>query len=827
MRDSDEKGGGIRLPDSKFNRDDTPSVIQNVERLTSIPSRASMANLPVLEMPRSQRIWRRIRIPFFVTVVVLLLLTVAIITHRIKVATTIASTIEEALALESFGTVEQTRLAEKLMAKLYEKHSGDDSAAAAWAWQTAIQNILFEEPLSEEAKEVLEDVDDDVIKPYAYAARAAKAYIDGDLETSANIVKQGLAVHADDPRISLIEILTMNAAGDSPGAWNRLLALLETQKGYVPLLITGATMAVESGNRLDALDMAKGLLTISQGNLFGEMLMIHLGLPVWGDEDVDPKQFLSLQKKYGELSTALAAAPPKLKIMGAHLRGRLQLLAGHADDAIKSFTVALNAKKDPETLAWMGRAVRLKSNAQAALKILDAHKNVEGPPVYDIRAQLLLEYHRVNQAKIVLDKLEKSGALKSRLQYLTWLYAIRSGDVEKAKATMPQTISGEQKWPALEMYFLLKQIGDTEGITALTKALESEWSTCARVIRSWHSRSLKRATRLFGNKRIECADHLMPRLMSTHADAELIAQAAEITHTKSKSNPVFEIDRARAVWRFTGHAAGTKILDRIAALNPEGVPILQRLASAYIEMDLPDKALAVLGKSEAPNLLALRILAHENAKQKKAAQQLIATAISKSDKTPHPALVFFKLRKLYRTRNLEPIKAWFETEFNNKLPGEWTSEIVELGARALLLLDMRPEAEDLVEKAAKHLLVPTGADEAIETWAVDVGININRGGRHRNRALVIIRTLREEGVMDPRFSYWLGVENIVNGSERLGLKFIKEALSLDGGFRQAWAKMAEMEWMGEQTAIRMRNMRPSFNPPGAPPSVNYGAEHMN
>jgi hypothetical protein len=309
----------------------------------------------------------------------------------------------------------------------------------------------------------------------------------------------------------------------------------------------------------------------------------------------------------------------------------------------------------------------------------------------------------------------------------------------------------------------------------------------------------------------------MPRLMSTHIDATLVAENAEIVHQKSNANLVFEVDRARAVWRVKGHAAGEKILDQLVALKPEGVPLLQRLASAYIEMDLPKKALGLLGTRDEPELLALRIFAHEAIKKKAEAKQLIKTAIKRSETESHPALIYFKLRDLYRVRNLEPIRAWIDENLSKTLYGEWTSEIAEICARALLLSDMRPEAEDLLERLSKHLLVPTGADEAVDTWAADVAININRGGRNRNRALVIIRTLREEGVMDPRFSYWLGVENIVNGSERLGLKFIKEALFLDSSFKLAWAKMAEMEWMGEQTATRMRNIRPSFNPPGAPP----------
>ena len=145
MSEGDNSGGRRNYRQGHINRDDTPSIIRDVERLTSVPSRASMANLPVLEMPRSQRIWRRIRIPFFITVVVLLLLTVALVTHSIKVATSIAGTIDEALGLESIGTVEQTRLAEKMLAKLSEKHPRDQNAAAGWAWQVVLQNILYKD----------------------------------------------------------------------------------------------------------------------------------------------------------------------------------------------------------------------------------------------------------------------------------------------------------------------------------------------------------------------------------------------------------------------------------------------------------------------------------------------------------------------------------------------------------------------------------------------------------------------------------------------------------------------------------------------------------
>jgi hypothetical protein len=394
---------------------------------------------------------------------------------------------------------------------------------------------------------------------------------------------------------------------------------------------------------------------------------------------------------------------------------------------------------------------------------------------------------------------------------------VRSGDTAAAKSTLPEKITGDKKWPALEMYFLLKREGDAEGIASLVKALDGEWGTCSRVIRSWHSRNLRRATRLFEGARSDCANHLMPRLMLGRIPVEAAQEAVEAVHRQSDGNAIFEVDRALATWRTNGYAAGVNVLDAIAAIAPEGTPILQRLAEAYLEMDLPEKAITVLGNRESPELLALRILALEAARKKRDAAKLVNIALKRSEKHEHPAYVYFKLRRLLDKKDAAAVQTWIEEHLAKEMYGEWTSEIAELGARALIELDLREDAQDLTQRISKHISIQAGADEAIDVWSVDIDLNVTKGGRHRNRALAIIRTLREEGVKDPSFAYWLGVENITNGSERLGLKFIKEALGLDPAFKPGWAKMAEMEWMGEQTAARMRHVLPHFDPPGAPP----------
>ncbi len=575
-------------------RDDTPSVIRHVEPLRSIHPRPSMESMPLFEMPKSQLIWRRVRWPLFGFSVFALLLTIGIITRGVVVASTIEKTINDAGILEFKGTLDQTEAAEKTLRTLYDKYSGEDKACAAWAWQAVLQSLVWGKPLTDEAKEVIEDLDDD-LDPFAAAAQAGAALLAGRPQEATDRLS---GAPGGSPRAALVSAMALSATGKWEDARSALDDAIESFPNYIPLTVIAAESAAEANDRMEVLKLSQRLLKESPTHLVGAMLVIRLALPEWGDPAPDADHLSALQKQLSTLLPRIQKAPPKPSVIGQYIIGRIALAEGHPDQAIHAFQKVLDYRKSAESVAFMADAIRAQSNASAALTFLDKHADVNGPEVMDIRAQCLLEYHRVNQAAPVVEALRKTGLLPKRIKFLSWLLAVRSGNMKAALEHLPNPISEDEKWAALEMYFQLAADGNHKGIEALVAALEKNWATCGRIIRTWHSKALGRAMRQFDNPRLDCVQALAPRLMHRHAEVQTLADAAEANRKESGQNLVFEVDRALSTWSVKGYDAAVRILDAVAKENPEGVPLLERLGRAYLDMNLPDKTAALLRQTE-------------------------------------------------------------------------------------------------------------------------------------------------------------------------------------------------------------------------------------
>ncbi len=800
----DERSRGNRM--KRLDRDDTPSAIRNVGPLSDYGGRPRTDTMPLLEMPKSQLVWRRIRWPLFIGIVLILLSTIGLVTRSLVVASTIDKTVKEAEMLERGGTIEQSEGAEKTLKALFDKYPGEDKARAAWVWQVVLQSLLWGRPLSPEAKSTIADLNEDG-NEFSLAARAGAALLDGRPKEAEQLLQKA----KDGPRIALVKAASKSALGDREKARDELASALEKYSSYIPTVIIAAEEALADNDRLEVLHMSTLLLKASPAHLLGDMLVLSLALPEWGDPEPDKEQKEGLEQKLKGLKSRITSAPPKLTALGHYLEGRVALIAGQVNDAVTAFHAVLDKKQDADTVAYLAEAVRAGAGGtEAALAVLDKYENVNGPEMMDIKAQCLLELHRVHQAAAILESLKKSGRFPERVKSLLWQWAVRSGDAETALKEMPDPLGPEDKWLALEIYFLLAAAGNEAGISTLTAALESEWSTCAQVIRGWHSKSVNRAITQFSNERLGCASSLMPRLMRKHIAVDTLLKAAETVHEESGGSLIFEVDRALAVWLNQGYDAGLRILDKIAAVKPEGAPLLERLGRAYLEMGLPEKTTALLGNSEHPELLALKIFALEAQNKKADANKLVKRAVELSKTSSHPAFQYFAQREKL-TDDSASVRAWLETNAVNTM-GQWTSMLADIGAKALWVGEDRNESEKFLQRVARQTLVPGGAGESLETFMVQVEQNMPKGGKYKNHALVVIRTLMMESARDPRMYYWLGLDNINNGGERVGLRMLSDIPNLDPTFKPYYQRLMTMERLDETQALVMKKMLPGFKP---------------
>ncbi len=813
-----EKGGGAKSP----KREDDISIPKFVPDMDSKSSLFGSSdskgnnNLPVFAMPRKYRIWRAVRVPLFVTIVVIILATVALITRSVTIAKNIKGTVDEAERAERLGTLQHLLVATKTLSKLAEKHSGSDLAQSAWAWQAVLNGLLLgpEQPAVKSAKEALEasdEQDSDVVQ----AARAGLALIEGNLQGALDDVMQGLRKHPGSPRLALVGVLTLGSQGRDDEARELFQMGRQTDGGYIPLLLAGVLFEADRENRAEALRLNLLLEKASPGHVLAALMGIKLALPYWGEPALDIEQTALLSHRWATLEGRVRAAPPKIAIYSHYLSGRLALARKNAKEAAAAFQQYLGAGKvTSEVLAWNAVALRAMDGSEKALQLLERYPDVTGKEVLDIRSQCLLEYHRVASATTAIEQLSKAGGLSEQIQNLRWTLAVRSGSVKQAMNRMPEVIGEESKWLAIEMYYLLKDIGDVEGLKALTTAMEENLSSCAKTIKIWHGKNLGRAIRLLGRAKNsdQCEYGFTARLMRGQSDVQVVADAAERVSRESGGSLLFEVDRALALWHTEGYAKALAIVDSVWAHKPEGVPLRSRLAEAYLEMDKPKKALEVLGDSENPELLHLRIEASLAAGNKKGAEKLRKLAIKRNSKNPHPALAYHALSASLKDGDVATVNAWVEDHMTDTLPGKWTSELAGLGAMALVKTEEKDEADKFLQKIARRVLPHSGTDEFLNTLKANIRIDLRRVGKYKNQALSMARYLRNERVEDPWLAYWLAVDSITGGSERIGLGLLNEALTFTPSFRPAFEKLIEKGWLNEDRNALMQKMRPYMKP---------------
>ncbi len=812
----DERSSQIIESDSK-RRDDTPSFIRNVEARADMlnPQRQSEENLPVLTMPKSIRVWRTIRWPLFVVIVIVVLATVGLITNDTLVAQSVERTIEGAQRAEVLGAVSQIETAGKTLSSLAKRHPTRKNVQMACAWQAIIQSVLLgpEQPLAKKAQIVLNSIgaDDSSI---GWAALAGLSYTSGKYQKALEQAKSGLLKHPQEPRLKLVHAWALSGLGQNDEARDVLNAAMQSQKTYTPFIIAQIALALEKDNRLEALNHAAKLLAASPGHLYGSLITVELALPEWGGKALTANQVSTLVNDITTLEPTINSAPPKLLVLGEYLVGRVNLAAGRYKAAVSALNKVAEKKPDADVLAWYAVAMRHLKDPNAALKLLDKYPDQKGPETLDIRAQCLLAYHRVNAAQKVIEELDATGtAQKNQVRNLRWMLSIRRGDREGVLAWMPDRIDADKQWLAIEMYYLLKAAGDFEGIKKLTTVFSPEIASCADAILAWHGKNARNAIGIFGDGYQEtalCINALAIKMLKGHVKPARLNEHIKQVSKNVGLNLRLQIDLAMAKWLVNTRDNTIKALDAVWRLKPEGTPVLCALGQAYLDIGQPNRVLEILGGVDEPEGIALKILAARAAKKKDLASKLIKTAIHLNREKPHPALAFFALQAQYSNGTYYDVTE----RVTSILPkaGQWTAETAEIGAKAHNAIGDRADADRLLYQTSKTVSQSAGIDESLETRLAQIRLNIRRGGKSWYRALYLLNSLREEGISDPRISYNLAMVNIRDGNERLGLRYLRDALNLDPTYKPAYKQLISMGRLDEELVAKMKQAWPELKP---------------
>ncbi len=815
-RDDKEAGSRSKPGDSGWkgrkSRDDTPSFIRSVQARAEMlhPSRDGSEALPVLKMPASIRLWRKIRWPLFVALVLALLAAVAVFTSDRLEARSVVRRIGDARELEARGTVPALVKAEQILSTLAERHPERANARLAWAWQAVLLAEVFGPPedYAAKAREALDGVDAGK-SAVGRAARAGLHYLEGEHAAALEDVASGLDEHAGEPRLHLVQALVSLALGKRDQAHEVFEKIRREHEKYLPATHLQLAAAVEADDRERMRELAADLIAGSSDNLFAALARIAAVLPSWGERRLSSERVAELMQVLSAMEPRIEKAPVRVAMLGRRVMGRTLLMAGEPERAAEHLKLVVDRRSDPQQLAWYARAIHRFDGPDSALEVLEKKRDIESPEIREVRVRCRLARYEIERAAEEFAELEKSGRLESSVRELRWVLAVRSGDLATAKGALPDSLDERHLWLALDMYRLLTDSGDAKGIDALVERLEKIDAGCANAIRAWHHgpvRDAYEALDLSGKHGV-CVDALAARLLRGHADPSQVAEAAQRAASASGNDPAREMNRALALWLSEGRQRAADLLDELRSRSVQGAPARHGLAESYLEIGMPEPALELVAEEGGARDLAIRIAALDalgRDKKRDAAIDQAAKRLKKGE--DHPALAYWLMKRDLRLSAFDRVAERGAEAARNG--GRWTAEIAELRARAMNTMGSRGDADRSLETAAQWARKRVGRGESWQAKLGIVRLNLRRGGNFLYRAVATISQMYKAGVRDAELSYSYAVANIRQGNERGALRYLRDAVQLDPSFVPAFEQLSVLGKLRDDERALLESARP-------------------
>ena len=252
------------------------------------------------------------------------------------------------------------------------------------------------------------------------------------------------------------------------------------------------------------------------------------------------------------------------------------------------------------------------------------------------------------------------------------------------------------------------------------------------------------------------------------------------------------------------------MLDDLVELRPEGPALKWSIASAYLQIGLPQKAIDTVEGLITPEAVDVRLQALERLDKKKAFDSAVDEAVARSKDEPHPALAYWAIRRDLDTSTFDRVISRADAVLPRA--GRWTAEIAELKAKALNTIGSRGDADRSLEAAARQASSKVGIDEAWEAKLAVIRLNLRRGGNFLFKAVAVITQLYKAGLKDAELSYSYAVANIRQGNERGAMRYLREALDLDPSFLPPYTQLQVLGKLSDENMARLKKVRPGAQP---------------
>lgn len=768
------------------------------------PRRESLA--PVLAVQRSWVAWRWVRRAAIALAAVAVIAAAALFVRDRLIRKEVEETISRALVAESKGGADGIRAAREELSRLAQRRPDRGAALEAAAWMHVAEALLYgpEEALSAPAAAALRKAQGD--RGALGLAAAAGLEVMGDRAAEGlRIAERGIAAHPGEPRLRLVRAAALVAGGDRRAGLDSYVEAAIRSPTYLPLPIAGLEAAIEGDDPERALSLAALLETAGEpAKTLVALARAVAPLGGWGGDGrgAGPPPALGAE---------LARAPQKVARLGRYVEGRALLAGGMAEKAAAALEAAAGPRAPENVVAWHGLAVLRSAGPDAALALLDARPGARSPAVLDLRARCLLACDRVDAAAPVVEALGGTGALPGRAADLALELSVKRGDTAAALDALPDGLPGGRAGLAVELFFQLEEAGDRKGVARLAKAMGGELSDCAKVMRTWHTKAVGPAVKkMTAEEAAPCAGALAARLLWGRVEPWKLGRALARATPEMRARPQVAVTGAMVAWLTDGRDAALAILDGVEALKPQAAPTRRALARAYLEMELPERAIRALGGVEGPEALGLLYRAEKERKGGDAGE-LVRRAEEENGRSPHPALAYVAVHAAFAGGDHKRAARGAEEILPNG--GRWTAEIAETGAKAINLSGDRSDADRLLTGTAKRLGASLGADELWDLQLAFARLNLLRGGgKFLRRAENALGEMKRGGALDARIAFNEGMVAMRSGDRDEAAAAFRRALELNPSIGAAYAQLRKLGELDGEAAARMGRILPGFEP---------------
>ncbi len=735
--------------------------------------------------------WRKVRIPLFVGIGLLVLAAIAVFVGFWIRSAAIRSAVADARVSASLDTVEDLREAVSVLGELAGDYRDRADVQAAYAYVVALDAIRHgpAEPGLEKARESLKRSSagggGDL-----YIAAAILVHLASGEQDEAKILVDSLPQSGrQDDELRLARAMSQIESGQLLEAQADLMLMSAAKEPFLPAVTLLAQVRHRTGDLAGANEVLLASLEAHPGRLEAslERALVLVDMAT-GDALAEAEMLL------GTLEADLGSAPPVPATRGLYARGLLLLASGKYGDASRPLCKALEGMPESAlAAARCARARRLSGDVHGALKVVAELRLGEGTST-EVLVEIVeanLSLWRPRSASLALQLMKgRPDVGDKRMAQLSATAALQAGDFAGAAAQY-RSGGGSGDLPVRAGLAYLEAGEGREARDYLKTIKAGPAAGCAEALYEWSRGRLEGALGSVGETE-DCAPGLRGRFLF------LLGRYGEAVDVLGKAlsrgdDPRLRVMLARAMLRTSGPDEAKIMLDHVRDLGAESITLLTELADAYVEMDLVDDARgaaadAVDRNPGKPEGLALQARILRQTGDPATAAEITAGGLEAHP--DHPGLLAEQAHvHLAAKEYAEAIEAGRRA----MVPGAYYLVASLVSARALEGDGRQGDADSLLRDAGNQLLRQHEPTLATVAWAALLRMRRVRGGKPNiSKARGLFYGLIKKDIPGAAFFLEGAIVLFADGRRDDSITWLHKAAGLDPLLKPPFEKLSRM-----------------------------------